>query len=369
MKKAHTDPTKKNIYVSVVYDDDYSKKEYAYKTTYEDIKEGDTVLVDRNGNEAYGIVKKVGVYYENELPYPLDKTKDVIKIIDSDDEFDDEDDDYYDPYDDYRKLNDYEHLLLNNMFGRISIKRLMRLNSPKNGEEEKQLFYYPKFNTFFYKNAENEYSMAEYDNNLITYDMFRIIEKESVEVLQKRYAMTSDKESYVRAVEFCQKNLFPFHDDTDILEFREEKEKLYRDKPKAKEPEDFESIEEIKKYLKDEYKEAYWKTPDPSYYIEGKRIIHYMGWLQYDMRVFKIFDFLIKNKYVDEKYYNLENKKKYRKEHWANNIETLDLEKVSYILLDTLHSERVNEGLINAMIKTGSLQKLIERAEQLKGSD
>ena len=79
-------------YVRVYYDDDYSEREYSYKTDIEEIEEGDTVLVDRNGSLADAIVTSVDYYTEDEVPYPLDKTKDIIEVTGHDD-YDDYDDD------------------------------------------------------------------------------------------------------------------------------------------------------------------------------------------------------------------------------------------------------------------------------------
>ena len=351
------------IYASVTYDDDYSEKKYSYKTDNENIKIGDKVLVDRNGNEAYGTVTDVNIYDADSVPYPVEKTKEIIKIID-----DDYDDDDYD-YDEYRKIEEYQDLIINNMFGKISIKRLMKLNSPKNGEDEWELFYYPRFNTFFYKLDNDTYKLAEYKMDLITDEMFRIIERESIKVKQKRFALTTDNDSYIRAVTFCQENMLPYHDDTDVLEFNEEKKIVYKDKvkPVYHEPKDFDSIKEIKEYLKNEYVPAYWKIPNPCYYIENGKIIHYAGWIEYDMRVFKIIDFLEKNGYVDRKYYNRENYPEFFDENWQSyDYENLDFGRSSYMLLRIFNIERICEGTVNSMASSGTLLKLVERVEYLK---
>ena len=94
--------------------------------------------------------------------------------------------------------------------------------------------------------------------------------------------------------------------------------------------------------------------PYPSYYIDCGKIIHYMGWLQYDMRVFKIFDFRMKHpEYFEEDY------RKY-------NYENLDYGRVSYLILRTFNTERINEGTVNDMVISGRLLKLIERLEKIK---
>ena len=74
------------IYVSVIYEDDiiaeaFGEPKFYYKTDIEDILVDDIVLVDRSGNNTLAKVVEVGYYYESDVPYPIDKTKDVIKIV------------------------------------------------------------------------------------------------------------------------------------------------------------------------------------------------------------------------------------------------------------------------------------------------
>lgn len=73
--------TGKYKYVQVSYEDDISGKWYSYKTTIDDIHVGDIVLVDRNGNEAYGTVEAINYYTKDTAPYPLENTKDIIKVL------------------------------------------------------------------------------------------------------------------------------------------------------------------------------------------------------------------------------------------------------------------------------------------------
>lgn len=73
-------------YTSVIYDDDIVAKtinepSFYYKTDIEDIEINDKVLVDRNGKEVVGIVIDVEEFEEDDVPYPLEKTKDIIKIV------------------------------------------------------------------------------------------------------------------------------------------------------------------------------------------------------------------------------------------------------------------------------------------------
>lgn len=348
-------------YVEVEYENFLYGKTYYYKTIIKDIKVGDMVLVDCSGNEISGTVKSIAFYTKENAPYPVNLTKNIIKVLD------DQDDIFYDDYDDdFYKVHDYHNLLLNNMFGRISIKRLMRLNSPKDGQEEYTLFYYPKFNIFFYKKENGEYYLAEYKSKLITDEMFHIIEDDSIEVEQIRYAMTTDSDSYVRAIKFCQENFIQFHDDTDVLKFNDEKETLSLYKSYV-EPVKFNSIEEIKKYLVNEYKAAHFENHNPPYFIENGKIIHYTSWLQYDMRVFKIWNYMVENGYVDEKYYNRENYPEFFDEDWKKyDLNNLDIGRVSYLFLRIFNIERINEGTVDYMVLSGVMLKLIERAEVLK---
>lgn len=80
-------------YVVVNYCDDYDYREYSYKTTIKDIKEGDIVLVDRAGLETEAEVVDVILCTRDTAPYPVEKTKDVIKLLSSSSDYDDEDDD------------------------------------------------------------------------------------------------------------------------------------------------------------------------------------------------------------------------------------------------------------------------------------
>ena len=74
-------------YVSVVYDDDIvattiGEPSFYYKTDLP-IKVGDKVLVDRCGHHTTGEVIEVEYREKNNVPYPIEKTKDIIKIIEN----------------------------------------------------------------------------------------------------------------------------------------------------------------------------------------------------------------------------------------------------------------------------------------------
>ena len=77
---------KKYTYVSVIYDDDIAAKtinepSFYYLTDLEDIDIDDKVLVNRNGTDVVGIVIDVEIYEENKVPFPIEKTKKIIKIL------------------------------------------------------------------------------------------------------------------------------------------------------------------------------------------------------------------------------------------------------------------------------------------------
>ena len=80
-------------YVVVVYEDDEYEREYSYKTTLNNIKVGDIVLVDRQGLEVSAEVVDVNLYTRDSAPYPVEKTKDIISIISHSE---DDEDDYVD---------------------------------------------------------------------------------------------------------------------------------------------------------------------------------------------------------------------------------------------------------------------------------
>ena len=77
-------------YVQVSYCDDYAGRWYSYKTTIDKIEVGDIVLVDRNGYECEGTVEAIDYYTRDTAPYPVEKTKDIIEVLE---EFEDDDDD------------------------------------------------------------------------------------------------------------------------------------------------------------------------------------------------------------------------------------------------------------------------------------
>lgn len=353
---------KEYIYVSVNYkDDDIEQRTYYYISDFDDIKENDYVLVDRNGENAVGIVKKIERFGKNDVPFPVDKTKHIIKIVDEN----------YNKYDDYdydeeeEIIDTYHKIFLNTMFGRLSIKRLMKLMfraSNKKYPNCKALWYCSRLNLFFYEFEGGYYSTAEYDENVFSNEIFEIIKRESIEVpienLKELYYL---KENYKKAVEFCRNNYILYHDDTDALEFSDIKKELKMyNKPSPKT--EINSIDDIMRFL-EKYSGTTYKVPDPSYYIENGKIIHYMGWLDYDMAIFDIPEFLEKEKLLNpEKAYNdYENNKK-EWDKWTEwNVDELDNEKANYVVNRLYNAERICEGIVNDYAQSGKLLTLIKK--------
>lgn len=87
-KLANLDSVKDDvyIYVSVVYLDDIvattiKNPSYYYKTDMKEVKIGNIVLVDRAGKETEGEVVDIEYFNEFNVPFPVEKTKDIIEII------------------------------------------------------------------------------------------------------------------------------------------------------------------------------------------------------------------------------------------------------------------------------------------------
>lgn len=84
-KFADIDPEKELIkYVFVEYDLDSSGKLYCYKSDINGIYIGDSVLVETNGSKNEGLVRRIGYYSKNTVPYPLKSTKNILEVIDYD---------------------------------------------------------------------------------------------------------------------------------------------------------------------------------------------------------------------------------------------------------------------------------------------
>ena len=99
---------KEYTYVSVVYDDDIVAKtinesSFYYLTDLDDIEINDKVLVNRNGKDVVGIVVDVEIYDENNVPFPVDRTKKIIKVLEKAEPIEEKKKDsfFIDPFDEY----------------------------------------------------------------------------------------------------------------------------------------------------------------------------------------------------------------------------------------------------------------------------
>ena len=364
---------KKYTYVSVHYEDDeITERTYYYISDEDEIKVGDRVLVDRNGSEATGIVAKVEEFKKKNVPFPIEKTKHIIRKVDNNFKLDD---DFWDDFDEdeFHDLKliekSYDKLFLNNMYGRLSIKRLMNLMFVKKYdyfEKHKKLFYVPRMNLFFYKEFENNYRLAEMEYDVFTKDIYSILEREAIEVKREQVYNIYCAENYRKAILFCKNNCILIHDDTDIDDFEEEKLELNMYE-KTEKRDEFKSIDEIIEYLKN-YNPAHYEFPNPDYYIEEDKIIHYMGHINYDMRVFDLYKYLIDNGYVNIErtnayYEHIKNKD----EKWQTwNIDEINYEKLNYMIVRLYNEERVCEGLVNSYASNGKLLKILEKLKYYK---
>lgn len=71
----------KYCYVSVKYNNKLSKKSYYYISNMPEIKVNDKVLVNCAGEKVEGTVVRVSYYNKENVPFPLYKTKKILKIL------------------------------------------------------------------------------------------------------------------------------------------------------------------------------------------------------------------------------------------------------------------------------------------------
>lgn len=105
----HQNNKKRYTYASVIYDDDIvattiGEPSFYYKSDIDDLDVDDKVLIDRNGKKVVGIVIDIEDFDEDEVPFPVDKTKNIIKILEKGQLYEEEyskSDFYIDPCDHY----------------------------------------------------------------------------------------------------------------------------------------------------------------------------------------------------------------------------------------------------------------------------
>ncbi|MBS5863502.1 MAG: divalent-cation tolerance protein CutA [Clostridium sp.] len=78
---------KEYYYVSVVYADDLDSYDfYNYLSDDKSVKTGDKVLVNRAGDDVIALVTEAKYYLGSEVPFPVSRTKSIIKKIENDEE-------------------------------------------------------------------------------------------------------------------------------------------------------------------------------------------------------------------------------------------------------------------------------------------
>ena len=78
---------KEYYYVSVVYADDLDSYDfYNYLSDDKSVKAGDKVLVNRAGDDVIALVTEAKYYLGSEVPFPVSRTKSIIKKIENDEE-------------------------------------------------------------------------------------------------------------------------------------------------------------------------------------------------------------------------------------------------------------------------------------------
>lgn len=81
------DLDKKYYYVSVVYADSLESYDfYNYLSDDKSVKAGDKVLVNRAGDDVVALVTEARYYLGSEVPFPVSRTKSIIKKIENDEE-------------------------------------------------------------------------------------------------------------------------------------------------------------------------------------------------------------------------------------------------------------------------------------------
>ena len=183
-------------YVLVNYVDLDSYKTYSYKTTLKNINEGDYVLVDCNGDIEEAEVEEIRYCRRDEAPWPPEKTKDIIEVID---EFDEPPKDYieieekYD-YDKTRfcpKCNNTK--LIKILYGTPSHDELLKASKGEiylGGRDMsliKPCFYCPECHLSYYEDLSDEVTISKLGatviNKLKSYvsidldDMFKLFSR------------------------------------------------------------------------------------------------------------------------------------------------------------------------------------------------
>ena len=175
-------------YVSVVYDDDIvattiNEPSFYYKTDLDNISINDKVLVDRNGEEVLGTVIDIEKFDKEDVPFPLDITKKVIKIVEKSQEK--EPNFCIDPYEHYMLVIHDSNYNMNN---KLSIARGYVVSNETNEmnnyiNKSDIIITIGKVDVSKYKlsnkyviNINNDYNKGEYTTNVSLSNELEIIQ-------------------------------------------------------------------------------------------------------------------------------------------------------------------------------------------------
>lgn len=204
------------MYLYVRYLDVDTFKQFCYISDDSSIRIGDYVLVDRAGETSLAIVEEIGFYSEAEAPYPVNKTKEIIRRIERS-ELKNSEDEYIDDEDSYVTLKEFEEFkkdldslkdILKNQTEKLSIKELMRQILRDNIYS--QVYYYTKLNIFIEK-IDTIYFISKYQRKIFSTQEYKKMIKESVTINCSRTDDIID--TYYKAKSICDENNIEYIDD------------------------------------------------------------------------------------------------------------------------------------------------------------
>lgn len=213
------------MYLYVRYLDVNTVKQFCYLSDDPSIRVGDYVLVDRAGEESLAIVEKIEYYKKEDVPYPLDKTKEIIRRVERSElkqEDSDEDDDSENEQDSYVTFEEFKDLkqdldaikdIVKNMSNKLSIKELMRQILRDNAYSD--VYYYSKLNIFIEK-VDTIYLISKYQRKIFSTEDYKKMIKDSVYINCWRPDDILDV--YNNAINICKENKLDYADDFDYNE-------------------------------------------------------------------------------------------------------------------------------------------------------
>lgn len=203
---------------------------------------------------------------------------------------------------DEKYANKYHNIILNGMFSKLQIKRLMNALALLMSSHMK-LHYVERLNYLFleYESDGKTVYTDIYIESYFEQSLYRILSKESKVITQGPFQINNYQDFYEMTLKLCIEHNIDFYDDTDRFENEDIKRK-YNILKKPKEIKPFSSLEEILEYL-DQYEPASYKNPEIGYVINKNKITHFPGYIAQDMRAFHIFDYLLDQGYINDKYY------------------------------------------------------------------